>query len=204
MKNKKHKKLIDNKKGYTDKDTTHSYLPLYEKILNPIVNKAQNVLEIGIGDFKENGVTEIKNGGSIWLWLDFFEKANIYSVDILPNESVMDELYEEERFTFFGSTDAYDFNFIEDKFIKKNIKFDFILDDGPHTLESMIDCVKLYHDLLTENGIMIIEDVQDISWFDSLREATPPHLQSYIKTYDLRENKGRWDDLVFTIDNLNK
>ena len=44
--------------------------------------------------------------------------------------------------------------------IKRIDKFDFIIDDAPHTLESMIDCIKLYHDLLTENGIMIIEDVQ--------------------------------------------
>lgn len=30
------KKLIENKLFYTDKNTTHSYLPLYEKLLNPI------------------------------------------------------------------------------------------------------------------------------------------------------------------------
>ncbi len=197
------KKLIDNKKGYTDKDTTHSYLPLYEKILNPIVSKAKNVLEIGTGDFKENGATDVKNGGSIWLWLDFFEKAQIYGIDILSKESVMDELHDEERFSFFGNTNAYDSNFVTRNFIRKNIKFDLIIDDGPHTLESMIDCIKLYHDLLTENGIMIIEDVQKIRWFDKLSNATPSHLQSFIKTYDLRENKGRWDDLVFTIDKLN-
>jgi hypothetical protein len=30
------KKLIDNQLCYADKNTTHSYLPLYEKLLNPI------------------------------------------------------------------------------------------------------------------------------------------------------------------------
>lgn len=82
--------------------------------------------------------------------------------------------------------------------------YDFVLDDGPHSLESMVLCIELYHNLLTPNGILIIEDVQSIDWFDCLKKETPDHLQKYIKTYDLRKNKGRWDDLVFTIDKLNK
>jgi hypothetical protein len=44
----------------------------------------------------------------------------------------------------------------------KNIKFDFILDDAPHTLESMILFIKLYSQIMTDNSILIIEDVQ--SW----------------------------------------
>lgn len=31
---------------------------------------------------------------------------------------------------------------------------------------------------------------------------TPEHLKQYIKTYDLRKNKGRYDDIVFTIDKV--
>ena len=93
---------------------------MYEKILNPIVSKAKNVLEIGIGDFKENGATDVKNGGSIWLWLDFFEKAQIYGIDILSKESVMDELHDEERFSCFKlNTNAYDSNFVTSNFIDK-------------------------------------------------------------------------------------
>ena len=42
----------------TDKNTTHSYLPLYQKLLISKKETAKNVLEVGIGDFGE------KNGGS--------------------------------------------------------------------------------------------------------------------------------------------
>lgn len=38
---------------HTDKNTSHSYLPLYNTLLNSIKDKARNVLEIGIGDFDE-------------------------------------------------------------------------------------------------------------------------------------------------------
>jgi hypothetical protein len=197
------KKLVDNIIGYTDKNTTHSYLPLYEKLLNPIADRATNILEIGIGDFLENGATSEKNGGSLLLWLDFFTKATVHAIEILGEDSVHEEVLNSDRIKTYTNTDAYNSDNIKKHFIDKGVKFDFILDDGPHTLESMMDCIKLYHFLLEDNGILIIEDVQDINWFDSLRDETPDYLKKYIKTYDLRENKNRYDDLVFTIDRIN-
>jgi hypothetical protein len=47
--------LIDNSK--TDKNTVHSYIELYEKLLCSQKESAKNVLEVGI-----------YNGGSIKLW----------------------------------------------------------------------------------------------------------------------------------------
>ena len=41
--------LINNRS--TDKNTTHSYLDLYEKLLQSKKDTAEHVLEIGIGDF---------------------------------------------------------------------------------------------------------------------------------------------------------
>lgn len=196
------KKLIDNVVGYTDKNTVHSYLPLYEDLLNPIVDSAINILEIGIGDFREHQVTSEKNGGSLLMWSNFFTKATIYGVDILGEDSVHEKVLNNERIITYTSTNAYSADNVKKNFVDKDIKFDFILDDGPHTLGSMIDFITLYHKLLADNGILIIEDVQSIDWFDSLTSATPDYLKQYIKTYDLRENKGRYDDLVFTIDRI--
>ena len=53
---------------------------------------------------------------------------------------------------------------------------------------------------MTDDGILIIEDVQDMSWLEILREEVPEHLKPYVKWYDLRPNKNRYDDIVFTID----
>ena len=73
------KELIDNSK--TDKDTTHSYLDLYQSLLEKKSETATKVLEIGI-----------HKGGSIKMWDDFFINADVYAVDILPKEKMWEEL----------------------------------------------------------------------------------------------------------------
>jgi len=75
-----------------------------------------------------------------------------------------------------------------------------VLDDGPHTLASMLLLIALYLPLLADDGILIIEDVQDYAWFESLKAAVPADMQSAIQTYDRRAIKQRYDDLVFVVD----
>ena len=186
--------LVDNSK--TDKNTVHSYLPLYQTLLKSKKETARNILEVGIGDFGA------KNGGSIKLWRDYFKNATIYGLDILPKSRVMDELLNDPRVIMFTETNAYDTNFFTANFLNKNIKCDFMLDDGPHTLQSMTQFIRLYSQIMTEDGVLIVEDVQSMDWLDTLKAAVPEQLKQYIKIYDLRSNKGRYDDIVFTIDKL--
>lgn len=184
--------LVDNR--YTDKNTTHSYLNLYEQLLQNKKETAKNVLEIGIGDFGK------KHGGSIKLWKDYFKNATIYGIDILPANFLLDDLINNDRVILYTSINAYNSDFFINTFLNKNIKCDLLLDDGPHTLESMILFIKLYSQIMADDGILIIEDVQDISWIELLKNEVPNDLKEYIKVYDLRENKNRYDDIVFTID----
>jgi len=184
--------LIDNTS--TDKNTVHSYLELYETLLSPKKERAKNILEIGIGDFKE------KNGGSIKLWKDYFPNAKIYALDILPKHRVLDEIINDKRVVLFTSTNAYDEKIFNENFLNKNLKFDLLLDDGPHTLESMKTFIRLYSKVMTDDGILIIEDIQSIDWWPILYREVPQHLKKFVKHYDLRKNKNRYDDMVFTID----
>ena len=46
---------------------------------------------------------------------------------------------------------------------------------------------------------MIIEDVQDTSWFDVLAASVPEELQSNIECVDIRKNRGKADDLIFVV-----
>ena len=177
-------KLLNNNKS--DKNTRHSYLPLYQSLLENKKESAKNVLEIGID-----------RGGSIKMWDDYFDNANIYAVDIMDYEKVWNDIKNNDSIILHTSTDAYSQDCIDKNF--NGIRFDFILDDGPHTLESMIDCLKLYLPLLTNDGILIIEDVQKIEWFDTLAKEVPYRLQKCIQTFDLRKNKNRYDDLVFVV-----
>ena len=182
--------LIDNSK--TDKNTVHSYIDLYEKLLCSQKYSAKNILEVGI-----------YNGGSIKLWKDYFVNAQIHASDILHLNQIWDEIKNDDRITLHTSTDAYNDSKFKAKFLDTGLKFDFMLDDGPHTLDSMIKFIKLYSQIMTEKGILIIEDVQKIEWIDILKSNVSQELQQYIKVYDLRPNKNRYDDIVFTIDKQN-
>ena len=179
--------LANNSK--TDKNTTHSYLPIYQELFINKKETAKNILEIGIGE-----------GGSIKLWNDFFTNANVYSIDIIDIDRIWNDIKNNEKIILYTSTNAYNEEFFNMNFLDKNIKCDIILDDGPHTLDSMIQFIKLYSQILCDDGILIIEDVQSWDWIDILKNAVPDHLKPYIKTYDLRTNKERYDDILFIID----
>lgn len=178
-------KLVDNSR--TDKNTVHSYLPLYQTLLSSKRETAKNVLEVGI-----------LHGGSIKLWSDFFRNATVYGLDIMNINDVWEGIKNNKRIILHTSTDAYNNDFFTHYL--KNIRFDLMLDDGPHSLESMQQFIKLYSQIMTEDGILIIEDVQSWDWIDILKNEVPDHLKQFIKVYDLRQNKNRYDDIVFTID----
>jgi hypothetical protein len=182
--------IINNDK--TDKNTLHSYLELYQHLFNNKQLTAKNILEIGID-----------RGGSIKLWSDFFINATIYGLDIMNIDDIWDDIKNINNIKLYSSYDAYDPITFNNVFLKSNIKFDVLIDDGPHTLESMILFIQLYSQIMTDDGILIIEDVQSINWINELINAVPENLKSYIKYYDLRKNKNRYDDIVFTIDKSN-
>jgi hypothetical protein len=181
--------LVNSEK--TDKNTVHSYLPLYEVLLKNKKNTCKNVIEVGVAE-----------GGSIKLWHDYFPNATIHGCDIRDETVMWDEIKNNNRIKLFPSTNAYDPLFINQI---KDVQFDFALDDGPHTLDTMIQFINMYLPLMNEDGILIIEDVQDIKWLDILISIVPQEYKNNIKTYDLRGNKNRYDDVVFVIDkSMNK
>ena len=100
---------------------------------------------------------------------------------------------------YFG--DAYDKNF-SDTFDK----FDIIIDDGPHTLDSQLKSIELYLPKLKKDGIFIIEDVQNFKFFDTLTDkykivcdSIDNEIEYVVEYIDLRDKKGRWDDLLFLV-----
>ena len=173
----------------TDKNTTHSYLPLYQNLLSHKKETAKHVIEVGV-----------QHGGSIKLWRDFFTNAVVHGVDVIDIHSIWGGIKNDPNIVLHASTDAYDSEFVTNQFLNKNIQFDFLLDDGPHTLQSMTQFIVLYSQIMTHDGILIIEDVQSWDWINLLTNEVPSHLKQFVKVYDLRSVKGRYDDIVFTID----
>ncbi len=189
--------LVDN--AYTDKGSKHSYLPLYERLLAPIRESATNVLEVGIGDLG-CGRSRQWSGGSILMWTDYFKKARVHGVDILPEDVVLPQVRKSPSVKLFCGVDAYDPKFVADNL--SSVKYDFLLDDGPHTLESQLAFLDLYLPLLSDKGVLLVEDVPSLDAARALVERTPEHLRSYTRVYDLRNKKGRFDDIVFAVDRV--
>ena len=141
----------------------------------------------------------MKNGGSILMWRKYFLNAKIYGVDKLDISRVYDILVKDPQVKLYTSVDGYDENFVKNTFVNSDIKFDFILDDGPHTLDSMKKFIELYSELLEDDGILIVEDIQSWDWIDELKNVIPEKLKPFVQTFDLRQNKNRYDDIVLAI-----
>ena len=173
----------------TDKLSAHSYIPVYERLFQHRKDKVLNVLEIGIG-----------SGGSLQLWNDYFKNADIYGID---------PTYIHEYLARFPrihqiKDDAYIAQRIEDNFISKNIEFDIVIDDGPHNKESQMLTMQLYFPLLTNDGIIIIEDVQDHldpgAWIKGIIKSLPKYYQKFAEVIDLRHLNKSPDDLLIVLD----
>jgi hypothetical protein len=176
----------------TDKNSVHSYIDVYESLFLAKKDSARRVLEIGVGDLQ-------KNGGSAKLWAGYFEKAEVHIVDIIEIDRINPDLYAHPRIHLHASNDAYNANFFTNAFLSKGVKCDILIDDGPHTLESMVKFLQMYSQILKEDGILVIEDVQDFGWIRTLEASTPDHMKPFIQVYDIRNVKGRYDDILFVI-----
>ncbi len=64
----------------------------------------------------------------------------------------------------------------------------------------MKQVIKLYSSLLADDGILIIEDLENYQTVDALKSVVPEHLKNDTYIYDLRCNKHRYDDMAFVID----
>ena len=181
------KDLADNIR--TDKNTVHSYLDTYERYFSPIRDTAKNVLEVGV-----------RFGGSIKLWHDYFPNATVYGIDNMADVKEMwSEITNKQRIKLLTPYNAYDENLIH-VFKSSNITFDMLLDDGPHTPESMCFFATHYSPLLTSTGVMVIEDIQDPAWIPQIVEAFPAAVRPFVRVIDLRQVKGRYDDLLIVLD----
>lgn len=180
--------LIDD--NATDKNTVHKYLTVYEGLFGPKKYTAKNILEIGVW-----------KGGSIKLWNDYFPNATIHGLDRLhAKQTSIVNIFTQPRIKLYTPVNAYNEDLFKQTFLNKGIKCDILVDDGPHLLESMRIFVRMYSQLMTDDGILVVEDIEHLEWLDVLRNETPEHLKKYIKTYDLNSISIHQNSILFIID----
>ena len=81
----------------------------------------------------------------------------------------------------------------------KDETFDTIIDDGPHDLNSMLYVSKFYINKLKKNGLLIIEDIPDITWINNIVKNIPIDCNCVYKVRDLRKIKNRLDDIMLIV-----
>ena len=146
----------------TDKVKDHHYGDAYDDLFSKFDRNAPlNILEIGT-----------QKGGSLCAWQDYFLNAKITGVDIVD---VVNPEYKREGITYIVS-DIKDW--------KTDEMYDIIIDDGSHFESDVVWVIKYFTKNVKENGLMIIEDIQD---------------SRYWGQYELRRCGEKYDDLLLII-----
>lgn len=164
----------------TDKNSVHSYLPVYDEILLPY--KGGSILEIGLF-----------NGDSILLWEQYFKTVHGVDCSETPHDGMADlrpMIAEGKNIHILDATDSAQ---VKEKF--EEMKFDVIVDDAAHNMEQQILLYDIWKEYLNPNGIYIIEDIQEIDsdriFFENLGG----------EIIDLRNVKNRYDDVLVVFKN---
>lgn len=165
------------RKYLTDKGDSHNYINgYYDSEFSNLREDRINILELGIAYC-----------GSVILWRDWFFNGNIFAIENDPN------LYREIEGIRIILSDAYTEETLN---LLSDIEFDYIIDDGPHTVESQIFSVKNWTKKLKIGGKLIIEDIQDFKNIHLLEEQT----QYKTRVIDLRETLNKkYDDVIFEV-----
>lgn len=162
----------------TDRLTTHrSYLPVYEKLFKPLQETTDAILEVGV-----NG------GGGLLLWRNYFTNAQIFGIDLSP----CPEIIKDHPSIHHIQGDAYDPSITK---MLGERTFSIVIDDGSHFPGDQVKFVINYAPLISDEGLLIVEDVQMSDTIPMLVMALPENYNHMIA--DLRTVNKRYDDQLF-------
>lgn len=164
--------------GWGDKGTLHSYIDLYSDQMTKRSNVS--VLEIGV-----------EYGHSIAMWQEYFINSKVYGIDIKQNKLE----FEIDNFILGDATSP--------EVIKKNFarnKFDYVVDDGSHTIADQIASFDLIFPKMKKGGKYFIEDVNGNPAIDAISSHLEKNEYNF-EVFDMRNIKGRYDDIVIMVTN---
>jgi trans-aconitate methyltransferase len=162
-------------KVYVTPNGSHHYGDFYDELFSKLKHPL-NILEIGV-----------LKGQSLMAWRDAFPDAKVTGIDIVKYDS----LIELEDVTFIQS---------DIKKIKLTEKYDIILDDSSHDLKESLYEIEHFCENLTEQGVMIIEDIQIPElYIKSMLKVLPKGF--ILDSHDFRHLSGyaKHDDFIVKI-----
>lgn len=167
-----------------DKGSTHAYLDTYNEYFKKYLDRPINLLEIGIS-----------GGWSLYMWKEYFkEGSKIFGIDIDPLNLIWKDENKEVTMIF---SDINDTSKVNSQL--GDTKFDIIIDDGSHQVNDMINTFNQLFGRLNSGGIYVMEDV-DGTYPDRV-DFLMSQLSSFSpKMVDLRQVKGRYDDILIIVE----
>ena len=134
----------------------HNYTNTYRKLFENL--EVKKLLEIGIGHSDKGvhgymGNSDYKNGASLYMWRDYFPKAQIFGCDI-----VKEIIFNDDRINCF-QCDQSNKDSVLELINKTGEDFDIVIDDGSHITEHQIISAQTLLPFVREGGYYIIEDV---------------------------------------------
>lgn len=175
-----------NSASWGDKNTVHSYVPVYERLLAPYRDTARRMLEIGI-----------LTGASLKMWEEYFHSSEVHGVDLCVTPLNMADLGPmiasgKHNISLFDASDSVE---VEKHF--GGVLFDVIVEDASHLFAHQMGMYYNFKRHLATGGIYIIEDVDEIDLLRPAFERIDP--QKKVEIIDLRPVKGRFDDVLVVI-----
>jgi SAM-dependent methyltransferase len=168
----------------SDKGTLHDYINGYysNEFTNNRLNSL-NIVEIGV-----------RRGDSLNLLSKWFINSKIVGIDN-GKEMYRKDL---EFVSKIANTTLILDNAYSDDTINKfqDNSIDYLIDDGPHTIETQIISIQKWLKKVKKGGTLIIEDIQD---WNNQKEKFDIECSKLNITYtciDLRKNKNRYDDVL--------
>ncbi len=137
----------------------HLYARKYAKYLKPIVSKEEAITLVEVGILKGTGLA---------MWCDLFPSSRIIGLDIDLSHTKNNMNFLQSKGAFInGEPELYEFDQFKDnrELIEKILngdKIDVLIDDGFHSVESILTTLKSVLPYLSEKFVYIIEDNEEV------------------------------------------
>ena len=172
--------------GYeTDKGSVHSYIDVYQEIFSIQRVAAKSFLEIGLF-----------HGHSMRMWEEYFIYADVHGIDC--SDQPVGGMADLRPMIAEGTHKIHIMDATSQEQVDKefgDMKFDVIIDDGNHNLDSQIKSFEIFKPRMNEGGLYVVEDIQDI---DNQMDRFLA-LHDEVEIVDLRSIKSRYDDVLVII-----
>lgn len=176
---------------FSDKGAMHSYIDFYESYF---VKKRDHVRLLEIG---------MMTGGSMHMWQQYFQDYDLTGLDLAqtwnqprPFQAAVESDARIRLLFGVNSTQG-----IPDSIIGQ--QYDFIIDDGDHSVQAQIKTFLNYYPSLAPGGTYFIEDVVGEDELNTLRKFVLSYREEQFQDFTIRHyggfKNGRRDDQILAI-----